>query len=114
MLSITHRMTGVALSFGFVVLVFWLFAAILGDEYFHLFMNFFKTWVGKILLVGWTWSLFYHMCNGVRHLAWDAGFGFALKTVTRSGWTVVITSTLLTAASWWWGFCCSACTCGAS
>ena len=114
-LSITHRMTGLGLAFGFVALVFWLFSAILGDEYFHLFTSFFKNWFGKLLLVGWTWALFYHMCNGVRHLAWDAGFGFALKTMTRSGWVVVCTSALFTVLAWWWGFFCSACNhCGSA
>ncbi len=110
-LSITHRMTGIALALGFVGIAFWLFAVILGDEYYHPFLYFFSTSIGKLALIGWTWALFYHMCNGVRHLAWDAGYGFALKTVTWSGWLVVAASLIFTLVAWWFGACCGCYSC---
>ena len=57
---------------------------------------FFGSWIGVLVLVGWTWSLFFHLCNGIRHLFWDAGYGFDLPTTYRSGWTVVAASAALT------------------
>jgi len=60
--------------------------------------------IGRLLLLGWTWALFYHLANGIRHLVWDAGKGFALPTVTASGWTVVILATALTLAAWIAGY----------
>jgi succinate dehydrogenase / fumarate reductase cytochrome b subunit len=107
-LSILHRMTGLFLSLGFIVLAFWLASVILGDEYYYGFLSFFKGWLGKTLLLGWTWSLFFHISTGIRHLFWDAGYGYAIKTLTLSGWLAVAASLVLTAASWW--IAC-ACTC---
>ena len=99
-LSITHRLTGIFLTLGLAVLSLWLTAAVMGDEYYHPFQGFFGSFLGKVFLVGWTWALFYHLCNGIRHLFWDAGKGFELKTVTWSGWLVVASSVILTALSW--------------
>ena len=102
-LSILHRLTGLALSLGFIVLAFWLAAAALGDEYYGCFQAFFSGFFGKTILFGWTLALFYHLCNGIRHLFWDIGYGFNLKTVRWSGWLVVIASILLTLVVWWLG-----------
>ena len=99
-LSITHRATGLALAVGSVLLVWWLFAAASGPDAFALAQAFWYSWIGRLLLLGWSWSLFFHLCNGIRHLCWDAGWGFEIRTVYRSGWTVVAASSVLTLVAW--------------
>jgi succinate dehydrogenase / fumarate reductase cytochrome b subunit len=100
MLSITHRATGVFLSLGSVLLAGWLMAAASGPEAYACAQRLINAWYGQLLLLGWSYALFYHLCNGIRHLFWDAGYGFELKTVYRSGWLVVGASVLLTAGAW--------------
>jgi succinate dehydrogenase / fumarate reductase cytochrome b subunit len=95
-LSILHRLTGVALGVGTLLFAWWLVAAAAGPEAYALAQGFLGSIVGRILLLGFTWALFYHLCNGIRHLAWDLGLGFDLATVSRSGWAVVIASAALT------------------
>lgn len=99
-LSITHRATGVALAVGTLLLVWWLVAAASGPEHFAAAQAFLGTVVGKALLLGWTVALFYHLANGIRHLFWDAGWGFELRTAYASGWAVVFATLVLTAAAW--------------
>jgi len=99
-LSIVHRATGLALAAGTMFLVWWLLAAATGTDAFNIAQGFWYSWFGRLLLFGWTWSLFYHLCNGIRHLFWDAGYGFELKTTYASGWTVVATSVVLTLIAW--------------
>lgn len=99
-LSFSHRVTGVALSAGTLLLVAWLIAAAVGPDAYSIVQAFMRSWLGLVLLFGWTYSLFFHLCNGIRHLAWDAGYGFELRTIYASGWTVVVASTLLTVAAW--------------
>lgn len=99
-LSILHRMTGVALAFGAVVLAYWLTAAAYGPEAFARAQALLGSWIGLVLLFGWTFCLFYHLCNGIRHLLWDVGFGLDLPTLRASGWAVVAASAALTAALW--------------
>ncbi|MEX0759701.1 MAG: succinate dehydrogenase, cytochrome b556 subunit [Tistlia sp.] len=99
-LSILHRATGVALGLGTLLLVYWLAAAAAGPEAFAGAQSFVGSPVGLILLFGWSVALFYHLCNGVRHLAWDVGLGFELPSVYRSGWTVVIATAALTVLTW--------------
>ena len=99
-LSITHRATGIALSFGIILLIAWILATAAGENYFNTVNSIITSWFGKLVLAGFTWALFYHLCNGVRHLFWDAGFGFELSTVYKSGYATVGSSVLLTAAAW--------------
>lgn len=99
-LSITHRATGVALAVGTVLLVWWLVAAASGPEQFALAQAFLGSWLGKLLLLGWTIALFYHLGNGIRHLFWDAGYGFEIKTAYASGWAVLAATVVLTAIAW--------------
>jgi len=99
MLSILHRITGVALSVGTILLVYWLVAAASGPGAFATAAGFIGSWLGLLLLFGWTFALFFHLANGIRHLFWDAGIGFELKTVYASGWTVVAVATALTLIS---------------
>lgn len=99
-LSIGHRMTGLALAVGSVALVWWLFAAADGDAAFTAAQRFWGSWIGLLMLLGWSFSLFYHLCNGIRHLGWDAGCGFDLRTTYLSGWIVVGASAGLTVLAW--------------
>jgi succinate dehydrogenase / fumarate reductase, cytochrome b subunit len=103
-LSILHRLTGIALSAG-MLLVVWLVVTLhQGHGHYWVFQDFIGSFIGRLLLFGWTWAVFFHLLNGVRHLAWDAGLGFELKTVYASGWAVVIGSVILTVAVWIAGF----------
>ena len=99
-LSISHRLTGLVLSVGTLFLVWWLAAAAYGEAEFAAAQSFWGSWLGLLLLFGWSFSLFFHLCNGVRHLAWDAGWGFTLKEAYASGWAVVSASTILTLVAW--------------
>lgn len=99
-LSIFHRLTGIALSAGAVLLVFWLFCLAYMSEFSIYIHMFFSLTVGKILLIGWTFAFFYHFCNGIRHLFWDIGKGYDISTVNKSGIAVVIVSLILTALVW--------------
>ncbi|MFQ5954889.1 MAG: succinate dehydrogenase, cytochrome b556 subunit [Kiloniellales bacterium] len=103
-LSITHRLTGVALVAGTLLLTWWLVAAALGSGAFEVVQAFLGHWVGRLMLFGWTYALFYHLCNGIRHLFWDAGYGFELPTVYATGWAVVAVSIGLTLVAWAAGY----------
>jgi succinate dehydrogenase / fumarate reductase cytochrome b subunit len=99
-LSITHRATGVALAAGAAALVAWLSAAAAGPGAYAQFDTALRSPFGLVLLLLWTFSLFFHLCNGIRHLVWDAGYGFDLRTIYASGWAVVAASAVLTLAAW--------------
>jgi len=99
-LSITHRATGIALVVGTLVLVYWLLAAASGAEAYASAQQLLGSWPGRILLLGFTYALFFHLCNGIRHLFWDVGLGFELKTVYASGTAVVIVSIVMTVLAW--------------
>lgn len=103
-LSILHRMTGVALAVGTLLLVWWLIAAASGAEAFSTVQGVIGSWIGRLLLFGWSFALFYHLANGIRHLFWDAGRGFDLPIVHASGWIVVGVSVVLTMVAWVWGY----------
>jgi succinate dehydrogenase / fumarate reductase, cytochrome b subunit len=99
-LSILHRATGLALSAGTVLLVWWLVAAASGPDAYEGVENFLGSWLGFLLLFGWTLSLFYHLCNGIRHLVWDTGRGLDLKSTYIGGWLVVGATAALTLIAW--------------
>jgi succinate dehydrogenase cytochrome b subunit len=103
-LSITHRLSGVALGVGTLLLVYWLAAAAAGAEAFETAQSFVGSFFGRLLLFGWTIGLFFHLCNGIRHLFWDAGLGFELDEVYRSGWTVVVATAVLSLLVWIVGY----------
>ncbi len=103
-LSILHRMTGVVMSIGAIAFVWWLFAVASGPEAYATFTAVAGSIIGKIAIAGWLFTFFYHLCNGVRHLFWDAGKGFAIEQARASGWTVVTVSALATAAAWFVAF----------
>ncbi len=91
-LSILHRFTGLAFCFGLLFLVVWLASLAFNDNVFEFLQAFISSWIGLIVLFGWVFSLFFHLFNGIRHLMWDFGFGFDLKTVHLTGWLVVFLS----------------------
>jgi succinate dehydrogenase / fumarate reductase, cytochrome b subunit len=99
-LSILHRASGILLSAGAVLLVWWLVAAASGPDAYEGVENFLGSWPGLLLLLGWTLSLFYHLCNGIRHLVWDTGHALDLKSTYVGGWFVVAGTALLTLIAW--------------
>ena len=96
-LSILHRMTGVALTVGSVLLVYWLVAAATGATAYAKAQEVFACWLTQTAMVAWIFSFFYHLLNGVRHLVWDTGRGFDLTVSRNSGYAVVVGSVALTA-----------------
>ena len=96
LLSILHRATGLFLVLGLIVICSWLVCVALGEESFRLFNSMGSTLVGKILSLGLVFSLVYHSFNGIRHLVWDFGYGFELKSVYLSGGIVFLLSIVVT------------------
>jgi succinate dehydrogenase / fumarate reductase cytochrome b subunit len=99
-LSILHRITGVLLSFGFLLLVYWLTAAAAGPGRYAAALDTFASPLAQLVLFGVTFSFCYHLLNGVRHLFFDMGHGFELKTARASGWAVAIAALLLGLVVW--------------
>jgi len=100
-LSILHRATGVAMSLGLVALAAWLMQAAAGPEAYLGFTTLMATAIGKLLLIGWSFTFFFHSANGVRHLVWDAGRGLDKQSADRSAWFVLGFAVVVTAAFWW-------------
>lgn len=98
--SILHRISGIVLSIGLLYLVCWLAAAAQGMAAFDALQSFNGSILGRLMLFGWSVAFFYHLLNGIRHLAWDAGFGFELPAAYRSGYAVLIGTAVLTIAAW--------------
>ena len=103
-LSIVHRFTGIALAVGSVLLAWWLVAVAAGGEVFRETRAFIASPIGLIFLFCWSVAFFYHLCSGVRHLAWDAGYGFEIRNAYRSGYAVLVATALLTALAWLYVF----------
>jgi len=99
-LSITHRITGMALVIGTLVLVYWLLAAASGPEAYASAQALLGSWLGRVVMLGFSYALFFHLCNGIRHLFWDVGLGFELKTAYASGNAVIAVSIALTVIAW--------------
>ena len=99
-LSILHRLTGVALAVGALLLTYWLTSAAYGPDAFNRAHEFFGSIIGRLLLLGWTFAFFYHLANGVRHLFWDMGKGYGLPAMRVSGIFVVVCALGLTLLSW--------------
>lgn len=99
-LSIFHRLTGIALGFGGLLLVWWLVAAASGPGYFAFVDGLMTSFLGDLVMAGLSWALAYHLLNGIRHLVWDTGHGFEIETAERSGLAVVAGSGLLAIILW--------------
>ena len=98
--SITHRITGVGLAVGTLLLVWWLVAAATGPEAFARAQGFIGSFFGLLLMFGWTAALYYHLCNGIRHLVWDAGKSFELTDADRNNKVVLGATAVLTVLTW--------------
>lgn len=101
-LSISHRMTGVFLLFGAIVLSWWIISIACGPDVFAVTNQMLTSKAGLFLLFCWTASLYYHFLNGIRHLFWDIGLGFNLRNMTITGWLVILGSITLTMLSWYY------------
>lgn len=99
--SILHRATGVALAVGTLAVAAGIIALASGPQAWQSFGVHAGAWYGKLLLFGWTWSLAYHLLNGIRHLIQDAGYGYSIPAFVRSGWLASIGSLALTALVWY-------------
>lgn len=99
-LSILHRLTGIALSVGSILLTWWLIAVAAGGQLFATTHAFINSPIGILLLILWSMAFFYHLCSGIRHLVWDLGHGFEIRDAYRSGYAVLIASVALTALTW--------------
>ena len=99
-MSIMHRITGVALYFGTFLFAWWLFSAAAAPEYFAWVNAFFASWLGRLILFGYTWSLMHHLAGGLRHFLWDTGRGFDKHFSTRLAWATLAFSVSSTILLW--------------
>lgn len=99
-LSIFHRVTGVALTAGLMLLTWWIMALASGEDAFATIHGIVQGWFGGLVLFGFTAALFYHGANGIRHLYWDAGLGLEKEAAAQSGKIVVGAAIVLTLITW--------------
>lgn len=99
-MSISHRATGAALAIGTLLVTAFFIAAAAGPEYYDAAMGLATSIFGKIILVLWSFALFFHMCNGVRHMFWDIGKNFSKASAHRSNYYVIAMAVVLTALTW--------------
>jgi succinate dehydrogenase / fumarate reductase, cytochrome b subunit len=99
-LSISHRITGVGLTLGTLLLAWWVAAAAYGEEAYVTFTGFMSSPLGMIVLLGFSLALFFHLCNGIRHLFWDAGRNFSIAETRRTNILVIAGTVILTAIAW--------------
>ena len=99
-LSILHRLTGIALAVGSILLAWWLIAVAAGGGVFRATYALIASPIGVLLLFLWSVAFFYHLCNGIRHLAWDAGYGFELRQAHLSGYAALAATAVLTVIAW--------------
>jgi len=100
LLSITHRISGVVNFIALILIFFWLIALSLGENNYESFLLMINSFFGKFILIGFTWSMSFHVLGGIRHLFWDLGYGFEIKTANISGIIVIISSLVLTIIFW--------------
>ena len=100
LLSITHRISGVINLLALILIFFWLIALSLGESNYESFLLIINSFIGKFILIGFTWSMSFQLLSGLRHLIWDLGYGFEIKTANISGIIVIISSLTLTIIFW--------------
>ena len=100
LLSIIHRIVGVINLLALILIFFWLTALSFGENSYELFLLIINSFFGKFILIGFTWSMNFHLLSGIRHLVWDLGYGFEIKTANISGIIVIITSLVVTVIFW--------------
>lgn len=103
-MSIVHRITGGALYFGTLLMVWWLISAATSEAYFDLVNWVFGSWIGRIVLLGYTWALMHHMLGGVRHFVWDTGAALEKRTASKLAWATLAGSLALTVLIWIAGY----------
>jgi succinate dehydrogenase / fumarate reductase cytochrome b subunit len=103
-MSIVHRITGAALYFGMILLAWWLVAAASGPEAFATADAVFGSWLGRLILFGFTWALVHHWLGGIRHLIWDTGAGFSYTARNGLAWATIVGSVILTLLLWVVGY----------
>jgi succinate dehydrogenase / fumarate reductase cytochrome b subunit len=99
-MSIVHRITGIALYVGTILLAWWLMAAASGPSAYATFQNFIGSFIGRLIVFGYTWALIHHLLSGVRHLVWDLGYGFGKKEREWLTWAALVGSISLTILLW--------------
>ena len=99
-LSILHRFTGIALSIGMLLFVYWVAAAASGAQAYETAQRVFAHPLTRVALIAFSFAFFYHLLNGVRHLVWDAGYGFEKKKARASGWVAFLGAVVSTALFW--------------
>ena len=100
LISITHRISGIINLLALILIFFWLLFLSFGENNYELFLLSINSFFGKFILIGFTWSMSFHLLSGIRHLAWDLGYGFEIKTANFSGMLVIIFSLVITIAFW--------------
>ena len=100
LISITHRISGVINLLALILIFFWLIILSFGESNYESFLLIINSFFGKFVLIGFTWSMSYHLLSGIRHLALDLGYGFEIKTANISGIIVIIFSLILTTLFW--------------
>ena len=103
LLSITHRISGVINLLALILIFFWLIFLSLGENNYQSFLLIINSFIGKFILIGFTWSMSFHLLSGIRHLVWDLGYGFEIKTANITGVIVIISSLALTIIFWLFG-----------
>ena len=104
LMSIVHRITGAALYFGTLIVVWWVVAASMSPGQFDTVTWALGTWLGRLVLFGYTWALMHHMLGGIRHLVWDTGHAMQKETSTRLAWATLAGSIILTILIWIAGY----------
>ena len=100
LLSITHRISGIINLLALILIFFWLLGLSFGESNYELFLLIINSFFGKFILIGFSWSMSFHILSGIRHLVWDLGYGFEIKTANISGTIVIITSLVVTVIFW--------------
>ena len=100
LISITHRITGILNFLGLIFISAWISSAGISENLFDCFSVFLKSFIGRFILIGFTWSISYHLLSGIRHLFWDLGYGYEIKTANFSGILVILSSLILTIVLW--------------
>ena len=100
LLSITHRISGVINLLALILIFFWIISLSFGESNYDLFLSIINSFFGKFILIGFTWSMSFHLLSGIRHLFWDFGYGYEIKTANISGIIVIVFSLAMTVAFW--------------
>ena len=100
LISITQRISSVINLLAIILIFFWLLVLSFGESNYEFFLLISNSFIGKFILIGFTWSMSFHLLSGIRHLVWDLGYGFEIKTANISGIIVIIFSLAITITFW--------------